>query len=377
MRVLLKRRLNSLWQRTLTPLLEAHPEIELIEMPTADPAARPTVKQSGPVGEGTPGQASMADAASWTEAEVVIGGSVSAEDVEAMPALRAVIVPFTGVNGLPLELLRDRGVRIANSHGNARYVAERALAMLLSLTGRICRFDADLRRGRWHGFAAGEPIADSWESLDGKTAAILGTGAIGRETAKLLRPFGVTTRGLRRSDGPVDAVFDAAAEALDEALRGADIVVVTLPATEETRGLLGSRELELMAGGILVNVGRGSVVQQRALYEALAGGTLAGACIDTWYNYPDRAEGTDPARRSTRESRPPSGTEEAPQVAPPTETAPADYPFWKLENTVLSPHVGGYTPRAGKRSIEETVENLRLFVEEGRFLNDVFPEREY
>ena len=333
MRIVFTQRLNSLWQRKIEALREidsAGTPLELVEAP-----------EPGPEELG--------------EAEVLVGSRVTRELVEAAPRLRAVLVPFTGVNSLPLDLLRQRGIRVANSHGNARSVAERAVAMLLAFYGRIIPFDSDLRNGRWHGFAAGRGLHDSWESIEGKSAAVLGVGAIGREVAGLLRPFGVTVTGLRRSGNSGPPEFDAIVTSLVDAVRGKDVVVVALPATSETVGCIGAGELEEMAGAVLVNIGRGDIVEEQPLYEALKDATLRGACIDTWYHYPSSVGG----------------------LSAPDATLPGDAPFHELDNVILSPHVGGYTARATERSIDETVENLRRFVTTGELLHEVDVDNGY
>ncbi|MFP4484619.1 MAG: 2-hydroxyacid dehydrogenase [Spirochaetaceae bacterium] len=336
-RVVFTQRLNSLWRMKLEPLRRAFPGIELLEL-------TPSARADGGAGSTDVGSAEVADA------DVLVGGSVFPEMLEAARRLRAVIVPFTGVNSLPLEELRRRGIRVANSHGNARSVAERSLALLLAFFGRVCSFDADLRRGTWHGFAAGESVRESWESLEGKRAAILGTGAIGTEAAGLLRPFGVAVTGFRRSASAGPEVFERVVASLTAAVEGADIVVVALPATAATEGLLDADALRTMKGAVLVNVGRGAIVDEEALFLALKEGTLRGACIDTWFRYPgEGGEGGESGEK----------------------TPPSRFPFHELDNVIMSPHVGGYTSQAVERSVEEAVDNLRHFLDTGELRNEI------
>jgi phosphoglycerate dehydrogenase-like enzyme len=104
---------------------------------------------------------------------------------------------------------------------------------------------------------------------------------------------------------------------LDQLLPRAKFLIITLPITADTEGLIGAEQLSLMVpGGILVNIGRGRIVDQTALYQALTDGTLSAAGLDVWYNYPD-----SPEKRSG--------------------TPPADHPFHELDNIVMSPHRGG------------------------------------
>jgi phosphoglycerate dehydrogenase-like enzyme len=111
-----------------------------------------------------------------------------------------------------------------------------------------------------------------------------------------------------------------------------------------------------MKGAVIVNVGRGSIIDERALYEGLRDRVLRGACIDTWYRYPDR------------EARAGSG---------PVVQAPGHYPFAELDNIIMSPHLGGYTEAAAEHSAGEIVENLRRFARDGSLYTEVDLSRGY
>ena len=124
--------------------------------------------------------------------DIIYGGMVPKEMIEKATSLQLIIVPFTGINQLPLTYLKERGIRVANSHGNARYVAERMVAMILALYGRIIEYHNDLQQKQlWHGGAVGESVNDSWETVHEKPVTILGTGEIGKYTARFLRCFDV------------------------------------------------------------------------------------------------------------------------------------------------------------------------------------------
>jgi phosphoglycerate dehydrogenase-like enzyme len=253
--------------------------------------------------------------------------------------LKALFVPFVGINHLPIALLQERGIAVHNCHGNAFSVAERALALTLAGFGRVVEYHNDLKLGRWHGFWAGKGSEDFWRSLHGKTCAILGTGAIGKELAGLLKAFKCTVRGFKRRPGIVDLPhFDAVTTDLREAVSGADVVYVTMPLTSATKGLLGEKELSWMKGAWLVNVGRGEIADEEALYKALLFGTLAGAAIDVWYKYPKDGD----------------------------HGHPSSFPLDELQNVVLSPHVGGSTKEAAAENIKQSCENLALYVISGK-----------
>ncbi len=266
-------------------------------------------------------------------------------------SLKALFVPFVGINHLPTDLLQQRNISVYNCHGNAFSVAERALALTLAGFGRVVEYHNDLKSGHWHGFWAGKGAEDFWRSLHGKSCTILGTGAIGMALASLLKAFKCSVRGFRRNaDGIVPANFDSMHTDLREALTGADVVYVALPLTKATKNLLGERELAWMEGAWLVNVGRGEIVAEEALYAALRFGKLAGASIDVWYKYPKA--GSDHGH-------------------------PSNYPLDELPNIVLSPHVGGSTAEAVLQNIQQSCENLSRFIKTGEALHRVDLKENY
>ncbi len=272
--------------------------------------------------------------------DAVVANPMERSFYERAVALKAVFVPFVGLDHLPADLLLSRGTAVYNCHGNAESVAERALALALAGLGRIVEYHNDLRAGIWHGFWVGRGREDFWSSLYRKRCAILGAGAVGRALAGLLKAFSCRVVGFRLRTGlPTPAGFDEMHADPAAAVAGADLVFVTLPLTEATAGLVDGRLLAAMRGAFLVNVGRGPVVDERALYEALSGGMLAGAGLDVWYDYP------------------PPGS---------TEGAPSRFPIHGLPNVILSPHVAGSTREAVAQNVERTAGNLALWLRTGR-----------
>jgi phosphoglycerate dehydrogenase-like enzyme len=320
-------KLNAAWKEEIEGLRTDYPDVQFVESR-----------------EGTDGGDAVADA------NVIVGGKLSREVVERARALELIIVPFAGISHLPLDLVVERNVRVANCHGNARYVAERTVGMILAFYGKIIEYHNDLRRGRWHGFWVGQGLDDTWESVDGKTVAILGAGHIGHYIARFLRPFDVRIVGFkRRRVETLPEHYDEMYYDLDEAVQAAEIVVIVLPATSETTGLFDANRLATMEGKLLVNIGRGSIVEEEALYEALKTGTLRGACIDTWYRYPKGS----------------------------TEGTPSAYPVHELDNIVLSPHAAGFTWQSVRNNLSEAMENLRRYLKDGDLLNETTPRSAY
>lgn len=261
--------------------------------------------------------------------EVLVSGRPAPKDVAASPNLRALVVPWAGLPPETRDLAKKHGLAVHNLHHNAANVAEMALGLLLAAAQRLVPADRALRQGDWRiRYLDVNPTV----LLGGKTAVILGYGEIGRRVAAACRALGMNVKATKADPRSVpvgcpDAVFPP--EALDELLPHATALIVCLPSTRQTRGLLGARALaRLPRPAVLVNVGRGEVVEERALFEALRSGALYAAGLDVWYTYP-----TD---EPTRANCPPS-----------------QFPFHELDNVVMSPH------RAGAFNVAET-ERLRM-----------------
>ena len=237
---------------------------------------------------------------------ILVAGRPSEEDLDASPVLSTVVIPWAGLPPVARDLLRARPhLALHNLHHNAPATAELAVGLLLAAARGIVPADQALRQGDWRR----RYETDQGLRLVGRTAVVFGYGEIGRRIGRVLEAFDMRVHGLRRRDG---------VHALDGLLPQADVLVVSVPLTDETRGSIDAARLaRLPQGAILVNVARGEVIDEDALYEALASGHLGGAGLDVWYRYPDGEE----ARAST---------------------LPAGRPFHELENVVLSPHRAGH-----------------------------------
>jgi phosphoglycerate dehydrogenase-like enzyme len=252
------------------------------------------------------------------DADILVAGSVSAEQLARSPKLAAVIVPYAGIPFATQELLRRHpNIALHNLHFNDQSTGEMALALMMAATKHVAALDRRLRRGDWRWDDETHPTG----TFPGKTALILGYGAIGRRVAPVCRALGMQVIGVRRHEPDVpqqDGVALYSVAHLAELLPRADVLICLLPHTRETEGLLGAGELALLPGNcIVVNVGRGPVIDEEALYAALAERRIRAAGIDVWYQYP---EGDD-ARGSTYPSR---------------------LPFHDLDNVVMTPHRGGW-----------------------------------
>ena len=281
--------------------------------------------------------------------EVLVDGSPDAALLDA-PSLKHVIVPYVGVNDALRENVRSRPhLKLYNSHFNDAFVAQHAVALLLACSNRIVAADISLKQGDWR-----PRYNDAFESvfLPGKTCLLLGYGAIGKEVETRVRGLGMKVSALRREPSGTSEIKQYGPDELHEALSEADVVVVSLPSTPQTKNLLDEAAFQaLKPGGILVNVGRGNVIDQRALYDALKSHHLFAAGLDVWWNYPK-----DEAERA--------------------HTPPADAPLHELPNIVMSPHRANQVQGWELTSLKDVAQTLNALAQ-GEERNRVDSDRGY
>jgi phosphoglycerate dehydrogenase-like enzyme len=249
--------------------------------------------------------------------DVLVSMAFTREMAVAAPRLRLVQVPGAGLDRIDRGALAP-GTALANAYGHDVGIAEYVIGAMLAVTRTFCRVDADLRRGRWDSVWSGAPVP-LWPELAGKTLGIIGYGRIGQAVARRALAFDMDVLAIRRDASRPDPhrlAFLRGPAALDEVLGRADYLALTLALTPDTRGLIGAPQLaRLRPTAVLVNVARGEVVDEDALYDALHRRVIAGAALDVWYRYPSGEAPTHPGHR----------------------------PFHELPNVLMTPHVSGWT----------------------------------
>ena len=248
-------------------------------------------------------------------AQAIVTGSFTAAMAEAADSLRLIQTPGAGVNGIDFDAVPPQ-TTVCNVYGHERGIAEYVFTTMGMLNRDYPGLDRRIRSGDWHDYL-GPPLPE----LQGKTLAIIGLGRIGAEVARWgrfldMRVIAATSHpdAERSRTAPADQLF--AMEALPAVLADADFVVLALPLNAETTGIIGAPELAAMKPtAFLINVARGDVVDETALYTALRDSEIAGAAIDVWYRYPG-ADGI---------------------------ALPSNLPFHELSNVVMTPHIAGAT----------------------------------
>lgn len=231
-----------------------------------------------------------------------------------------------GVNNLPLEALKDKDVSITSANGVHAYpISETIFALMLSLTRKIHAYVRQQQQKQWEN-------ADLKLEIHEKTIGVLGVGAIGLETAKIAKAFGMKVLGVRHSGKNADYVDEMyTPDQLADVLPQCDFVVITLPLTDETENLFGAEQFSQMKNSsVLINIGRGPIVKEEELVEALQSGEIAGAGLDVFA----------------------------------TEPLPEDSPLWEMENVIVTPHTAGATEHYTERVIQDIfIPNLKDYIE--------------
>ena len=240
------------------------------------------------------------------------------EVFEKCPALRLISIWGTGTDNVDLGAAQRRGIRVTNTPGvSAVAVAEHTLALMMAVAKRTVQVDRDVRQGLW-------PRAMVTQ-LRGKTLGLLGTGAIGREVARL--GAGIGMRVVAWTFHPEGDI--ATWVAFDEVFRQSDVLSIHLRLSKETSGLIRREQLELMKpGAILVNTARGGIVHESDLVQALETNRIAGAGLDVFE----------------------------------TEPLPPDSPLRAMRNVVLTPHAAGITPETTEAGLALAIDNVLAFL---------------
>ena len=247
-----------------------------------------------------------------------------AEDLRALPKLKMATVCGIGTDSFDLKVARELGIVICNLPGKtAPVVAEHAFGLMMAAAKRTCFQTEELRAGRW-------TRMDN-VLLRGKTLGLIGTGNIGAEMGRLAKAIGMEVIAWTFNPAPDRSTrLGVRFVSLDELLKTSDVVSIHVKLTDQSQGLIGSRELGLMKrGAILVNTARGAVVDSAALVSSLKSGHLGGAALDVYDQEP----------------------------------LPTNHPLLSCEQVVLTPHNADQTPEGMDILNAGVVDNVIAFLE--------------
>ena len=280
-------------------------------------------------------------------AEVVIALSFSQKEIDPteishLENMRFVQLIYAGADNIPFARISEDIALASNAGAFAEPIAEHVLALTLALAKNLFAKYKLLCEGRFDRSGFNRQLRDG-------ICGIIGLGGNGRKIAEIMRAMGMKVYGINRSgktEAPVD--FMGTVTDMKKVLQAADVVVVTPPLTRETRNLLGKKELTWMKpDAILINVGRGDVINQQALYTHLASNPDFRAGIDTWWSEPTGKDAFN-----------------------------LDYPFFDLPNIIGSPHVADHVPRSMPYATRIALENVKNFLM-GKEIGGVLNRNDY
>ena len=277
-------------------------------------------------------------------ADVFIGTDFDAEMGSAANQLRAILIPAAGYDRIQPDAVPN-GCIVANAYHHEAPIAEWVMAVAVMLDHEIMKADATFRTGSWEMWPG---RMGSYRELMSRTFGIVGFGSIGRRVAKLANAYEMRVIASGRTESVGGEMYSTeylggGKSAMHRVLAESDFVLVSTPLVDETRGLIGADELAIMKRtAYLINPARGHIVDEAALYDALASNTIAGAAIDTWYEYP-------------------SGSADQPR--------PSRMPFWDLPNIIMTPHHSGATFGTASRRGQTVAANIDRLSRDKPLLN--------
>jgi phosphoglycerate dehydrogenase-like enzyme len=253
------------------------------------------------------------------DAEVYVGGRFTADMAAVAEKLRLVHAAGAGTDRVDFDALPG-DVLVANTFHHERSIAEYVLAAAVMLRRDFLAQDRSLRRGVWASSVYDDAIPQAGTLRDARIGFV-GFGHIGQFAWELFRAFGsagAAVTGSGRVDADAHGLSWAADVArLDDLMGESDVVVVSAPLSQATEGMIGADQLRALGSdGVLINVGRGPLVDERALFDALSHRDVRAAAVDVWYRYP---------------------------AGPGKTTPPATLPFGELTNVLMTPHSSGIT----------------------------------
>ncbi|HEX3863144.1 MAG TPA: 2-hydroxyacid dehydrogenase [Stellaceae bacterium] len=275
-------------------------------------------------------------------ADILVGNHWRA-DYPAAPKVRLVQSVATGVELFDLAALPN-GAAVCNSFGHETAIAEFVVMAMLALHHRFFQIAGEFRQhASWASswVQSGTPHGE----IRGSTLGIVGYGRVGREVARRAAPFGcrilAANRTPREADPEVEQVYPL--DNLDRMLPECDTVAICTALGPETTGLFTAHRLSLMKpSAFLINIARGQVIDEDAIYAALHDRTIGGAALDVWWQYPTGAE---PNRRGSR------------------------HPFHELPNVIVTPHNSGWTGGMVRRRWDEIADNITRFTRGDTLIN--------
>lgn len=285
-----------------------------------------------------------------SDADVLLGPYVTKKILSSATSLKLIQVPWTGMDTFDFSQMKGSAVPVCNSHSNASVVAEIGIGLIFDLAKKLSYHDRKMRKGDWN--RGQQPLDLKSKMLSQQKVCIIGYGKIGSKLGEYLKVFGTNVMAV---DAAKDSLpKDVEAYSIDEmsvAIEKADMVVLTVPLTSATQGMVNAEFIKAMKdGAYLVTLSRAGIVDEDALYEALMSGKLAGYASDVWWNAPKRGESQSFVSTHNK--------------------------FEELDQVVLSPHRAGFSENSLPH-LDDVIINLAKLIKGEPLINQVAIDNEY
>lgn len=272
---------------------------------------------------------------SLKDCDIFIGKKLKAEKLNEADKLKCIFAYKTGVDDFPLKELEKKNIKLVNSHVNCKEIAQYAFALASSLVFHVNKYDCDLRKKIWY-----DENDLYWESIFNLKIGLLGYGKIGKSIHEILLKNDINTYTLNRGNNYKNIKL---VNSLDELIKVSDVIICSLPKTNETNDLFDSETFKKMEGKYIVNVGRSNIIDEQALFEALSDKRLKGAAIDTWKKKPKDKKSL---------------------------LSVSEYDFASLDNIILSPHAAMRTKDGHDKYVKDITNKIIKYLTTSK-LSDV------
>lgn len=263
--------------------------------------------------------------------DILITTNLTDEELEKFENLKAVFLPKTGIDKLPVHILKERHILVTASHANADLIAEHALALALALLHRISEFHNDLTNNIWYS----DGVNYFWNSIRSMPVGILGFGHVGKYLYQLLKPMNDDIVVLNRHKEYPHGICGM--DSLEELLSRCKLVFICIPLDNTTKLMFSDERIHALKDKFVVNISRAGIFDEGLLYEMLKDHVIAGYASDVWFYEPDKNNK---------------------KVA----VQPSIYPFSKLKNVILSPHCATHTKDAQSRYISDSIDKCLAYI---------------
>ena len=246
--------------------------------------------------------------------------------------LKGIVIPYTGHNGIDLDTMREHETMLFITPTRSRYVAEKAVTLTLALLGKTVNYHTALKEGNWASRNSEERVP--WVSIQNLSIGFYGYGRIGKQVHSLMRGFGCDFYTIdRHKEYPTKVHL---VKNLTNLIQVSDVIIIAAPLNETTEGVFNDEKLLRMKHKFLINVARGNICDEEALYNALKSKKLKGYASDVWFNYPQGKE----------------------------KQLPSKFPIYDLDNVVMSNHSGGFTENTNYEVNKDLLKILRKIRDE-------------